>query len=435
MFVSLDKYMLSAYRLFTLTHRQASLDQLEPYTIPAEVQNSTLSRLRKELGWDEVFYVATCNRVLFFFYQEDRDPTTLFELQQALGIPHKADGAKPLFLSGSAAILHLYDVAASVDSMVVGEREILRQLRLAYLSCHDCGLCGDHLRILMQSAVAAAKTVYHKTKIGQKPVSVVSLAAQRIRQQRLDPAKARVLMVGAGQTNWLVSRFLHKQGFTNVTVANRTLNKAEKLATVFGGDGITIEDLCEYDKGFDLLIVCTSATSPVIHSDLFKKLLNGEKPDDKVVVDLSVPHNVDAKVVDKFRPTYIQIDDLRQLAQENLAFRSGEVAQARKLIGEQLSIFRERVQQRRIEVAMKHVPDEIRSVRKKAMRVVFHRELASLDGDTVELIERMMHYMEKKCIGIPMKAAREAAKPEEEVELVQQTSIPIPPELLKEAIK
>jgi glutamyl-tRNA reductase len=417
MFVVLEEYMLSAYRLFTLTHRQASLDQLEPYSIPAEVQNSTLSRLRKELGWDEVFYLSTCNRILFFFYQEDRDPTTLFELQRSLGIPHDADQAKPLFLSGSAAILHLYDVAASVDSMVVGEREILRQLRHAYLSCHDCGLCGDHLRILMQSAVAAAKTVYHKTRIGQKPVSVVSLAAQRIRQQRLDPAKARVLMVGAGQTNWLVSRFLVKQGFANVTVANRTIKKAEKLAAVFGGDGISLEDLETYDVGFDLLVVCTSATTPILTTDLFRKLLNGEKATDKVVVDLSVPHNVEAKVVQKFRPTYIQIDDLRQLAQENLAFRSGEVAQARKLIGEQLSVFRERVQQRRIEVAMKHVPDEIRSVRKKAMRVVFHRELASLDGDTVVLIERMMHYMEKKCIGIPMKAAREAAKPEEEFDL------------------
>ena len=427
--------MLNAYRLFTLTHRQASLDQLEPYTFPAEVLNNRLSQLRMQLGWDEVFYLATCNRVLFFFYQEDRDPTTLFELQRALGISHEADIAKPLFLSGSAAVLHLYDVAASVDSMVVGEREILRQLRHAYLSCHDCGLCGDHLRILMQSAVAAAKTVYHKTKIGQKPVSVVSLAAQRIRQQRLDPATARVLMVGAGQTNWLVSRFLHKQGFINVTVANRTLAKAEKLAAVFDGRGVTLEGLCNYDKGFDLLIVCTSATNPVIHSKLFNKLLNGEKPDDKVVVDLSVPHNVDAKVIEKYHPTYIQIDDLRQLAQENLAFRSGEVSQARKLIGERLSIFRERVQQRRIEVAMKHVPAEIRSVRKKAMRVVFHRELASLDGDTVELIERMMHYMEKKCIGIPMKAAREAAKPEEEYDINEDKPSSISEQFLKETSK
>ncbi|MFK8057472.1 MAG: glutamyl-tRNA reductase [Saprospiraceae bacterium] len=424
--------MLNAYRLFTLTHRQAALDQLEPYTIPAEAMDSTLRRLREQLGWKEVFYLATCNRVLFFFYEEDRDPTTLSELRKALGIADTDDVVKPLFLSGTDAVLHLYDVAASVDSMVVGEREILRQLRLAYLACHEGGHCGDHLRILMQSAVAAAKTVYHKTKIGQKPVSVVSLAAQRIRQQRLDPTTARVLMIGAGQTNWLVSKFLQKQGFTNVTVANRSLENAEKLAAVFNGYATSLDALGDYDQGFDLLVVCTGATKAVVDPALFAKLLNGEAAEDKVVVDLSVPHNVDAQVIEKYAPTYIQIDDLRNLAQENLAFRSGEVTEARKFIGEQLATFRARVQQRRIELAMKDVPSEIRSIRKRAMRVVFQRELADLDGDTIELIERMMHYMEKKCIGIPMKAAREAAKPLEEIDLLEEIEVVNSTELLKE---
>jgi len=424
--------MLDAYRLFTLTHRQATLDQLEPYTIPAERMDSTLTRLRETLGWEEVFYLATCNRVLFFFYEEDRDPTSIEDLKSALGIQLASNTVDPIFRRGSNAVLHLYDVAASVDSMVVGEREILRQLRLAYLACHEGGHCGDHLRILMQSAVAAAKTVYHKTKIGQKPVSVVSLAAQRIRQQRLDPSTARVLMVGAGQTNWLVSKFLKIQGFTQVTVANRSLPKAEKLARVFDGLAISLGVLGEYSKGFDLLIVCTGATTPVIDVSLFKSLLAGENAEDKVVVDLSVPYNVDASVIEQFSPTYIQIEDLRSLAQENLAFRAGEITQARKLIGQKLSEFRGRVQQRRVELAMRDVPSEIRSVRKRAMRIVFQRELAGLDGDTVELIDRMMHYMEKKCIGIPMKAAREAAKPLEEYDPLTAEEETQSAELLKE---
>ena len=426
--------MLSAYRLFTLTHRQASLDQLEPYSIPAEEMDRTLLRLREQLGWEEVFYLATCNRILFFFYEKDRDPTTSEELQRALGITEYANIVKPIFRKGAEAVLHLYDVAASVDSMVVGEREILRQLRLAYLACHEGGHSGDHLRILMQSAVAAAKTVYHKTRIGQKPVSVVSLAAQRIRQQRLDPTTARVLMIGAGQTNWLVSRFLQKQGFRNVIVANRSIENAEKLAAVFDGKAISLDLLHTCDQGFDLLIVCTAATKAVVDTDLFMHLLNGEQAEDKVVVDLSIPHNVDAAVVEKCSPTYIQIDDLRQLADENLAFRAGEIKEARKLIGEQLATFRERVQQRRIELAMKDVPSEIRSIRKRAMRVVFQRELADLDGDTLELIERMMHYMEKKCIGIPMKAARKAANPVEDLDkLLREEEEPLVP--LKESAK
>ena len=401
--------MLHAYRLFTLTHRQATLAQLEPYAVAAEERDEVLARLRRELGWEEVFYLATCNRVLFFFYQDERDATAVADFQAALGIDPASGAIAPVFLEGDEAVLHLYDVAASVDSMVVGEREILRQLRLSYLECHEGGHCGDHLRLVMQSAVAAAKQVYHETRIGQKPVSVVSLAAQRIRQQRLDPAAARVLVIGAGQTCWLISKFLRKQGFTDVTVANRTPHRAERLAATFAeGRAVALADLPAYGRGFDLMVVCTSATEPVVTPALFELLVRHELPGEKVVVDLAVPHNVAAETVEAFAPHYIQIDDLRQLASDNLAFRAGEVREARKLIGEQLIAFRESVQQRRVEVALSHVPQQIRAVRERAMNEVFQRELADLDEDTVELIDRMMHYMERKCIGVPMKAARAA---------------------------
>ena len=405
--------MLHGYRLFTLTHRHATLDQLEPYVIAEEARAERLGRLREALGWEELFYLNTCNRVLFFFYDEGRDPTTLAEFNAALGVAPGDAAVDPVFMQGEQAVLHLYDVAASVDSMVVGEREILRQLRLSYLACHEAGHCADHLRLVMQSAVAAAKQVYHETRIGQKPVSVVSLAAQRIRQQRLDAAAARVLLVGAGQTNWLISKFLRKQGFRHVTVANRTRQRAERLARTFDADtrAIGLAELHDYRAGFDLLIVATGATEPVITPPLFERLLAGEPAHDKVVVDLSIPHNVAPEVVAAHEGmAYVQIDDLRKLAADNLAFRESEVREARKLIGHQLLNFRTSVQQRRIELALSHLPGEIRAVREKAMTEVFSRELDALEPATVELIDRMMAYMEKKCVGVPMRAARKAVR-------------------------
>ena len=401
--------MLHGYRLFTLTHRHASLDQLEPYVIGEDDLADSISALQNRLGWDEVFYLNTCNRVLFFFYQSDRDATTVAEFKGAIGASE--DAVDPVYMEAEAAVMHLYDVAASVDSMVVGEREILRQLRHSYLRCYEAGHCGDNLRLAMQSAVAAAKKVYHQTRIGQKPVSVVSLAAQRIRQQRLDVERARVLLVGAGQTNWLISKFLRKQGFANVTVANRTLAKAEKLARTYSGatsKGIELEALGSYTEGFDLLIVCTASTEPIITPSLFGQLLAGEEASEKVVVDLSIPYNVASAVVEEFEPTYIQIDDLRRLASDNLAFRSSEVVEARKLIGQELLAFRDSVQQRVVERALSHLPEQIHAIKQRAMNEVFSRELAELDGTTVDLIGRMMTYMEKKCVGVPMKAARKA---------------------------
>ncbi len=401
--------MLSNYRLFTLTFRQARLDQLEPYAIQADEVASTLDSLRANLHWEEVFYLNTCNRILFFFYQESRDPTTISEFRAALGLSDHDAAIDPVYMAGGEAIMHLYDVACSVDSMVVGEREILRQLRLSYVACHEAGHCGDHLRILMQSAVAVAKQVYHETKIGQKPVSVVSLAAQRIRQQRLDAATSRVLLVGAGQTNWLVSKFLRKQGFQHVTVFNRTLERGQRLANTYpSGRALPLTALKDYRDGFDLLVVATGATEALIDEPLMASLLNGESGEEKVVVDLSIPHALEQSLIEAGALTYIQIDDLRKLAEENLAFRGGEVRSARKLIGMQLGRFRENVQQRRVELAFSELPSEIRAVKDKAIKEVFNREIETLDQPTKELIERMMHYMERKCIGIPMRAARRA---------------------------
>ena len=240
-------------------------------------------------------------------------------------------------------------------------------------------------------------------------MSVVSLAAQRIRQQRLDVETARVVLLGAGQTNWLVSKFLRKQGFRDVTVVNRSVERARRLARTYpAGKALALADLAQHDGGFDLLVSATGATEPLVNDVEMATLLAGEDPEDKVIVDLSIPHSVSADVTEAHDFTYIQIDDLRKLAEENLAFRTTEVSAARKLIAIQLARFRESVQQRRVERALSEVPEKIRAVKHRALNEVFSREMEPLDEETKELIARMLHYMEKKCIGIPMRAARRA---------------------------
>ena len=127
-----------------------------------------------------------------------------------------------------------------------------------------------------------------------------------------------------------------------------------------------------------------------------------------MVIDLSVPHNVDPRVVEQFDTHYIEIEGLRSLAKENLAFREREVSEARALLQVFLDEFPIIYNQRRLEIAMRHVPEEIKAIRSRAVNEVFRKEVDQLDASSRELIDRMMAYMEKKCIGIPMKAARKA---------------------------
>jgi glutamyl-tRNA reductase len=268
-------------------------------------------------------------------------------------------------------------------------------------------LTGDWIRLGFQQALLGAKSVYANTKIGDKPVSIVSLAIQKMLNAHLSK-DARILLVGAGQTNQLVSKFLQKHHYNNVTVFNRSLDKAQKLASGFDGEGLTLDELYNYDKGFDVLIVCTGATTPIITEKLFSQLCQNNT-DRKVIIDLAIPNNVTNEVARSEQVEYIEIEGLRNLAKVNLAFREQEVGKARVLLQSFLDEFPFVIKQRQLEIAMSAVPKEIRAVKSKAINEVFHKEVAQLDDSARALLEDMLTYMEKKCIGIPMKAARELA--------------------------
>lgn len=405
--------MLRDLKILTVTHKSANLKDIGDFVIkpsdeqPLQVQ---LEALKNAFALEELLYVATCNRVIYFFVSktELNSPfATRFFQQINPELDDNKVAASAQLLTGADAITHLYEVAASIDSLVVGERQILGQLREAYDQCHAWGLTGDNIRIAFQQAVVAAKEVYAQTRIGDKPVSVVSLAVRKMLSAHV-PKDARILLIGAGQTNALVAKFLAKQEFNNVTVFNRSLEKAEELATLLGGNAHTLTNLSDYKEGFDCLFVCTGATDPIIQPELYEQLLQGET-DTKIVIDLAIPHNVAPEVVINYNMQYIEIEGLRSLAQENLAFRETEVDKARQILANYVSDFPTLFKQRQMERAMSRVPQEIKAVKAKALTEVFRKDVEQLDEQTRELLERMMTYMEKKCIAVPMKVAREMA--------------------------
>jgi glutamyl-tRNA reductase len=268
-------------------------------------------------------------------------------------------------------------------------------------------LTGDSIRLAFQQAVVAAKEIYADTRIGDKPVSIASLAVRKMMAAHL-PKDARILLIGAGQTNALVTKFLAKHEYKNVTVFNRSAQKAEELAVLVGGTARLLTDISNYDNGFDCMIVCTGAIDPIITTEVYQQLLHGET-DEKIVIDLAIPHNVEAIVMARFPIRYIEIEGLRTLAQENLAFREDEVEKAKILLTKHISEFPNLYKQRQMTRALSRVPDEIKAVKIKALNEVFRKDVEQLDVPTRELLEKMLTYMEQKCIAVPMKVAREMA--------------------------
>ena len=404
--------MLDGYQILTVTHRDTPLKTIGDFVVSADADeqlSEELHRLRESFELEELMYTATCNRVAYFFYAPTRfSQTDLAQFFRAVNPELSAESIRTNVhhLVGNRALSHLYNVAASIDSLVVGEREILRQLRDSYEQSKSFGLLGKHLRLAMDHAVNAAKAVYAKTRIGEKPVSVVSLAIQELLRYQL-PRQSRILLVGAGQTNNLVAKFLKKHNYANVTVFNRTLARAQSVARIVTGRAYPLNELFSYREGFDCIVCCTGWQEAFLNEELYRDLLVGEE-DEKLVIDLAIPNNVDRSIAEGFAVKYIEIEDLREAARQNMEFRRREVVRAEAILTTHITEFATLFQQRQITRALQHVPRQIKQVRQHAVTEVFAKEMAELDEDALDLVHRMMAYMERRCIGIPMQAARES---------------------------
>lgn len=405
--------MLDGYHILTLTHRHASIDAIRHAVVPDEEPSEVLRQIKEYFGWSELMYVATCNRVFYLFYQTGMTPEGLGESVLRFVQPElpereiRATADSMRLYHGAEAVRHLMEVASSMDSLVVGEREIIRQLREAYDRNRIWGLPGDHIRLLMKHTIETAKSVYANTGIGEKALSIVALAFRSLTAEHV-PLDARILMIGAGETNQLVTKFLHKYGYRNAVVFNRSIEKAQHLADQLGGRALPLSELAVYRGGFDVMIVCTGATQPIVTPTLYTHLLQGEQTP-KVIVDLAVPNNVHENIPQQFPVRYIAIEGLRSQAEQNLAHRERECHRAAVIINERILDFRDVWHERQVERAFAHIPQEVRAAKERALFQVFDKELADLDAPAYDLVLRMMDYMEKKCIAIPIKAAKAIA--------------------------
>ena len=399
---------MNSLHIIAFTHRNLSVNDIGCLHIEPENQAARLRELKQNLELGELMFLSTCNRIEFTFTSPrilDADYVKIFldalypELDTIIFVEN-ADT-----YSGSKAVEHILRVASSVDSMVVGEREIITQVRNAYDTSNALGLTGDLLRILMRHTIETAKKVYTETSIAKRPVSVVSLAYHRLKDMNV-PLDARVLIVGAGTTNTNMSRFLRKHGFTNFHVFNRTLEKAESLASDINGVAYPLPSLEEFDKGFDIIITCTAAERHVLTPEIYEQLLQGET-DRKVVIDIAIPQDLSPEVVAKHNVHHISVEALQKISTENLKARSKEVKHVEAILDDAIVEFKHLHKERSVELAMREVPKKVKAIKQTALNEVFKNDFNNLDETSQEVVEKIIGYMEKKYMSMPMLMAKE----------------------------
>jgi len=400
------------FYIIAFSHHCFSVNDLGCLHIPEDEQSKRLSEFKEHFNLSELMFLSTCNRVeLVVCTQQAIYESSLTNFLSFL-YPTFSQHDVLMFVNnvrlyqGKNAVNHLLRVASSIESMVIGEREIITQIRKSYEFCKLNNLTGDFIRLLIRHVLETTKHIYTTTDIAKKPVSIVSLAYHQLKTLNIS-LNARILIIGAGVTNTNLSRFLKKHGFTNFVVFNRSLDNAQNLAQTLNSRAFLLSELSLFTEGFDVLIACTASNKPIVTDEIYDSLLIGER-NRKVIIDLSIPQNIDPHIDLTHNITRISIDFLQQLSSVNLQERNKEVEIVERIIEQKTEDFHLLHRWRNIELAMRDIPQQVRSIKHQAFNKVYKTEIESLDKQSKEVLEKVLGYIEKKYINMPMILAKDA---------------------------
>ncbi len=402
---------MDTFKVIAFTHKHLPFDLIGKLHLSHDEQFLVLNGFKSHFELDEFLFLSTCNRIELFI--RSQQPASRLKIKEmAVFLNAKLNNVEAGQLSeaaeiyeSEAAVEHILKVASSLESLVIGEREIITQVRKAYDFCNNLGLTGDFIRLLIKQTIETAKDIYTNTYIAKNPVSVASLAYRQLRDMGIKN-DARIVFVGSGETNTVLANYFQKHKFANFTVFNRTIANAEKLASLLNGKAYELSELQNFKLGFDVLIVCTSSSEIIVTDEIYNQLLLNETSK-KVIIDLGLPSNVDENVAKQKQVNYIDINSIKIQAEANLQLRKNEIVKCEEIIKTRALLFNSIYAERRIELAFGNVPKQVKAIKDLAVNEVFAKEINLLDSQGKEVLDKVLSYMEKKYNAVAIKTAKD----------------------------
>jgi glutamyl-tRNA reductase len=392
-----------------LNHKTAPVELREQLAIPADrLEEATLSLLAHP-GVTEAMIVSTCNRVeLLAAYTETLpDMAAFFDTHFAVS---PAEVRPHLYQHrDTEAVRHLFRVAASLDSMVVGEPQILGQVKESYTVARTLGAVRSQLDRLLQSAFSVAKKVRTETQIGSSSVSIASVAVDLSRKIFGSLEGKRVLLVGAGKMSELAARHLLQQGASSILVANRTEDRAARLARTFGGQTLPFSELHARAAEADIVITSTGSPSFLFRREHGQQLLHRRRGRPMFFVDIAVPRDVDPEMNRVDGVFLYDIDDLQSVAVSNMADRSREASSAERIIAEEVERFNRRVSALDVVPSIVGLQQSVEAMRQGELRRAQAR-LQGLTPEQLQAVEQLTRGIANKFLHLPLQALRHAAQ-------------------------
>jgi glutamyl-tRNA reductase len=315
-----------------LSHHLTKVETLEAFAGDVQTQGGL-----REAGCAEALLLSTCNRVEVYGIAEK--PVATSEIARCLARGSHPHETLPAFYrhEGNACITHLFRVASGIDSMVVGETEILGQTKRAYESARSTGSAGSFLHRLFQRAFRVAKQVRTHTEITRGSVSVGSVAVDLAGKIFGDLASRKVLVLGAGETSERTARALVSRGVSDLRVSNRSVERAAELAMTVGGRVVPFDDWTFQCGEVDILITSTASETPLLHPENLVPVLRNRVDRPLFIIDIAVPRDVHPDVNQLEGVFLYDIDSLQTVAEQSLALRRQQIAAAESIIAHHVS--------------------------------------------------------------------------------------------------
>ena len=314
-----------------LNHKTASIDIREKMSIAENDRENVVNTICDTDNISACVVVSTCNRTEFYMSCSETE-SAINSFCEYFNLKIKNIKKHIYIKTRLECVEHLYEVASGLDSMVLGEAQILGQVKSSYEISKQNKKLDNILDRLFQSSFRVAKSVRSNTDIGKNPVSIANSAVQLSKQIFGELSKQKILMIGAGSTVELLLRYLSKHDYRSLSICNRSLDNALKLASQFNSQSFELKHLSNKISDFDLIFTATASQTPLIDANMIKGALKQRKHRPMVIIDLAIPRDVEAGVKKFSDIFYYAVDDLQKVISQNLQNRQLSAIQAKQII-------------------------------------------------------------------------------------------------------
>ncbi|MDX1451412.1 MAG: glutamyl-tRNA reductase [Oleiphilaceae bacterium] len=397
-----------SFLAFGINHKTAPVDIREQVAFDPEALEHALLAMRALPGVDEAAILSTCNRTeLYCSYSAESAPDLLAWLATHHQLNPELIKQNSFVLRERKCVEHVMRVAAGLDSLVLGEPQILGQLKAAYAAAVDAETVGGALGRLFEQSFAVAKRIRTETAIGENPVSVAAAAVNMARQLFADFSENNALLLGAGRTTELVARHLKQAGIRKLTIANRTLARAQALAKDVAGHAALLAEAPDLLIDADIVISSTASSLPVLGKGAVERALKARKHRPIFMVDIAVPRDIEPQVAELDDVFLYTVDDLKEVIDENLKSRQQAASEAEQLVKEGATAFLEQLR-------AAHAGDRLRRFRTHAeqlQQIELEKALRALraGGDAEQVLRSLSRGLTNKLIHEPTVHVRNAA--------------------------